>query len=146
VALLIYCDHGALSPIDRRLLLGRVRERIADRGRLLADLHSGQRYATLEGGCVIADRLMDGFWAAGQYVRIHQTMLYDDVRVALDRYVIVDPERARTVHAWLAHLTVEQARAELASAGFDVCHVFGDVAGAPLDPAAPQFALVATLS
>ncbi len=143
VALLIYCDYCAMSPADRRRLLRRVRARMSDGGRLLVDLHSEQRYATLEEGCVVAERLMDGFWAAGEYFGIHQTVLYDDVRVALDRYVVVEPERTRLVHAWLAHLTVEEARSEFEAAGFAVCEVLGDVAGAPFDPAGTEFALVA---
>lgn len=143
VALLIYCDYCALSPGDRRRLLERVRARMDDGGHLVVDLHSEQRFATLAEACTIADRLMDGFWAPGEYLGVHQTLLYREDRVALDRYVVVEPERSRTVHAWLAHLTVAEAREELATAGFRVVDVLGDVAGAPFDPAAPEYALLA---
>jgi SAM-dependent methyltransferase len=143
LALLIYCDYCALSPGDRRRLLERVRTRMVDGGHLVVDLHSEQRFATLTEACTIADRLMDGFWAPGEYVGVHQTILYPEERVALDRYVVVEPERTRTVHAWLAHLTVDAARAELHDAGFRVVDVLGDVAGAHFDPAAPEYALLA---
>lgn len=143
LALLIYGDYGALSPVDRRRLLERVAERIAPDGRLLLDLFSEQRYASLREACVVEDRLMDGFWAPGSYVGVHQTLLYDDVRVALDRYVIAQPDRVRRVHVWHAHLTVAQAREELAQAGFAVREVHGDLTGAPYDPASHEFALVA---
>jgi len=144
VALLIYCDYCALPPGDRRRLLERVRARMVDGGRLLVDLHSEQRFATLTEACTIADRLMDGFWAPGEYVGVHQAILYPGERVALDRYVVVEPERRRTVHAWLAHLTVDQARAEFQEAGFRVVEVLGDVTGTAFDPAAPEFALLST--
>lgn len=143
LALLIFGDFCALSPHDRRRLLEQVASRISGDGRLVLDLFSEQRYACLREGCVIEYRLMDGFWAPGSYVGVHQTLCYDEVRVALDRYVIVEPDRIRTVHAWLAHLTVEQARAELAQAGFDVLEVYGDLTGAPYLPASHEFALVA---
>ena len=144
VALLIYCDYCALSPEDRRRVLGRVRDRMADDGRLLVDLFSERRFSELTQGCTIAERLMDGFWAPGDYVGVHQTILYPDERVVLDRYLIAAPDRTRTVHAWLAHLTVDEARAEFQEAGFAVVEVLGDVAGAAFDPTAPEFALVAT--
>ena len=144
LALLIYCDYGAMSPTDRRRLLERVRARMADDGRLLVDLHSEHRFAQLEEGCTVAERLMDGFWAPGPYVGIHQTVRYDEPRVALDRYVIVEPGRTRTVHSWAAHLSLEQATAEFARAGFQVTDVLGDVAGAEYDPTAPEYALVVT--
>lgn len=146
LALLIYGDYCALSPVARRRLLERVAESIAHDGCLLLDLFSEQRYASLREACVVADRLMDGFWAPGSYVGVHQTLLYDEVRVALDRYVIAQPDRVRTVHVWHAHLTVEQARDELARAGFDILEVHGDLTGAPFDPASHEFALVATPS
>lgn len=143
LALLIYGDYCALSPDDRHRLLHRVAARIAPDGRLLLDVFSAARYASVREGCVIEDRLMDGFWAPGDYVGVHQTRCYDEVRVTLDRYVIVEPDRVRTVHAWLAHLTLEQARGELAQAGFDIVELHGDLAGAPYDPCAPELALVA---
>lgn len=144
VALLIYCDYCALSPGDRRRLLERVRAGMVDGGRLLVDLHSDQRFETLSAQCTITERLMEGFWAPGEYVGVHQTLLYPEDRVALDRYLIVEPDRTRVVHNWLAHLTVDEARAEFAAAGFAVVEVLGDVAGAPFDPAAPEYALLAT--
>ncbi len=87
---------------------------------------------------------MDGFWAAGSYVGIHQTVRYDEVRVVSDRDVIVEPDPIRTVHDWLAHFTLEQARDERERAGFEVLEVHGDLTGAPYEPASSAFALVAT--
>jgi len=74
---------------------------------------------------------------------VHQTLLYPDQRVALDRYVIVEPDRSRKVHSWTAHLAVEEAHEEFASAGFTVVEVLGDVAGGPYDAGSPEFAVVA---
>lgn len=144
LALLIGGDYGVLSPQDRHRLLTRVRARLVAGGHLLVEVPAPARYATLEPGCVIAERLMEGFWAPGQYVGIHQTMLYDEVRVALDRYTIIEPTRTRIVHNWLGHLDVDQARGELEACGLRVTEVLGDVSGAPFDPDAPQFALLAT--
>jgi hypothetical protein len=56
---------------------------------------------------------------------------------------MAEPERTRVVHNWLAHLTVDEARAEFAAAGFAVVEVLGDVAGATFDTAAPEYALLA---
>lgn len=117
---------------------------MADGGRLLLDVHSEQHFRTLSEQCTIAEGFMDGFWATDDDIGVHQTLLSPEEPVALDRYLIVEPERTRVVHNWLTHLTIDGARAEFAAAGFDVVRVLGDVAGAPLDPTAPEYALLAT--
>ncbi len=144
LALLIYLDHCAMSPADRHRLLRRVRDRMRTGGHLLVDLHAPAHFATVTAGCTVEDRLMDGFWAPGPYVGVHQTVRYDAEQVALDRYVLVEPDRTRTVHVWTAHLSVDQATAEFAAAGFRVVEVLGDVAGSAYDPDAPEYAVVVT--
>lgn len=144
LALLVYLDHCALSPADRHQLLLRVRDRMRAGGHLLVDLQAPAHYATVTAGCTIEDRLVDGFWAPGLYVGVHQTLRYDAEQVALDRYVLVEPDRIRTVHVWTAHLDLDQATAEFAVAGFRVVEVLGDVAGGAYDPDAPEYAVVMT--
>lgn len=144
LAVLVYLDHCAMSPADRHRLLRRIRDRMRIGGHLLVDLQAPAHFATVTAGCTIEDRLMDGFWAPGPYVGVHQTVRYDAEQVALDRYVLVEPDRTRTVHVWTAHLDLDRATAEFAAAGFRVVEVLGDVAGSAYDPGAPEYAVVLT--
>jgi SAM-dependent methyltransferase len=142
VALLLMYDFGALSPQDRHRLLTRVRSAMAPGGRLVLDVLSAQRYAQVEEACRIEERLDDGFWAPGDYLGVAQTFRYDEARVALDRYLIVEPERARWVHNWLAFLTADELVTEVEAAGFVVTHLLRDTTGQPVAASADTVAVV----
>lgn len=144
VALLLMRDYCAMSGSDRVGLLERVRASMTAGGRILVDVDSPVGFVAREESCSIEVPSTDGFWAPGDHATVHQTLLYPDERVVLDRYVIVEPDRSRKVHSWTAYLTVEEVREEFASAGFTVVEVLGDVAGGPYDAEAPGFAIVAT--
>lgn len=146
LALLIYGDLCAMAPASRHRLLERVAARMHRDGRLLLDVFAPSHLEGFSPGCVVEEQLMDGFWAAGRYLGIHQTVRYDPEPVLLERYVVVQPDRVRRVHCWLAHLTPAEVERELAQAGFVVLEVLGDLTGAPYDPDAEMFALVAALS
>jgi SAM-dependent methyltransferase len=144
VALLLMYDYGAMSPEDRHRLLTRVRAAMAPGGRLVLDVLSARRHAQVQETCRIEERLDDGFWAPGDYLGVAQTFRYDETRVALDRYLIVEPARTRWVHNWFAYLTAEELAAEVEAAGFVVARLLRDVTGRPLDATADTLAVVAT--
>lgn len=144
VALLLMYDYGALSPQARHRLLTRVRARMAPGGRLVLDVLSVRRYAQVEEACRIEERLDDGFWAPGDYLGVAQTFRYDEARVALDRYLIVEPERTRWVHNWSAYLTADELVTEVEAAGFVVTQLLRDTTGQPMDAFTDTVAVVGT--
>jgi SAM-dependent methyltransferase len=144
VALLLMYDYGALSRQQRHRLLVRVRAAMAPGGRLVLDVLSDRRFARVEEACRVEERLDDGFWAAGDYVGVAQTFRYDEERIALDRYLLVEDDRTRWVHNWFAHLTADQLSGELSDAGFDVEQLLGDLTGRPHDRDADTIAVVAS--
>ena len=142
LVLLIMRDYGALAPERRRALLGRFAAVLAEGGRLLFDVDSLAAFAKREEGMRYAPDLMDGFWAPGRYHGFHASFRYDGERVALDRYTIVERHRVRTVYSWCQHFSPEALADELEACGLEVEELLGDVAGAPYDPQADQFAVV----
>ncbi len=58
----------------------------------------------------------------------------------LDKFVFVERDRTWEIYDWLQQCTPETLAAELADADLNVACVLGDVAGAPYDPVAPEFA------
>jgi SAM-dependent methyltransferase len=143
VALLLMYDYGALSPSDRQRLLRRVHAAMAPGGRFVLDVLTQNRYDHVQEACRIEERLDDGFWAGGDYLGVAQTFRYDSVRVALDRYLIVEPHRSRWVHNWFAHLTLEQLTSEVHGAGFAVVHALADATGTTFDPTGDTVAVIA---
>lgn len=63
--------------------------------------------------------------------------------MALDRYVIAEPSRTRTIHDWLSYFTRDRLVDELAEHGFAVRESYSDVAGAAYDAASPEYAVIA---
>lgn len=143
LALLIYCDLCALGPDRRAALLANIHGLLEPGGSLLFDVVSLARYLTIEEGTEFAESLMDGFWSAEPYFGFHTVFTYDDERVVLDRYDIVERDRTWGVSNWLQHYDPDTLEAELASAGFEVASVLGDVAGAPYDRLGEEFAVIA---
>lgn len=143
LALMIYCDYGAMAPQQRRRLLERVRDLLEPGGAFLFDVSSLAALADLEEAAAYAPRLMDGFWSPREYFGFLNTFKYPDERASVDRYEIVEADRTRTFCNWVQYYDPESLAAELGEAGFIVAELVGDVAGASFDPSTHEFAVVA---
>jgi len=63
--------------------------------------------------------------------------------VTLDKYVIFEKGRRRTVYNWLQYFNPDVLNKEFARAGFRIEALYSDVAGAPFSTEADEFAIVA---
>ncbi|WP_068110376.1 SAM-dependent methyltransferase [Tropicimonas marinistellae] len=143
VATLIYGDVCALSPAQRGRLFAKVRGALAPGGTFVLDAFPPAQFETREEDSEVALRLMDGFWAAGDYVGLRRTYLYPEHSTALDRYLIVEPHRQRQVDTWLQYLSPEALTQALEAAGFRSEPARDAVSGQPWAGGGRPFALVA---
>lgn len=81
---------------------------------------------------LIEDRLMGGFWAEGDYVGIQKSFIYEDQYLALDRYIIVEPENTWQIYNWFQHYSSQMIEEELRESGFSVVQMVGDLTGKAL--------------
>ena len=133
IVTLIYTDLCVLSPEQRTILLGRMREMLNADGQIVIDV-AGMGLLTGKEECtLIDDQLMNGFWAKGDYVGIQRTFVYPDERLSLDRYLIVEPNETWQIFNWYQHYTPESLQAELHRAGFADVKMVGDLTGKPLE-------------
>ena len=142
-AIMIYEDYSALSPVQRGILLGRVRDSLRPGGSFLFDVTSAAHFAAARDARRDEADLMDGFWAPRRYRGVHETWTYPDLRLVLDRYTIHAGGTSREFWNWTHCLTPAQVDNELSRAGFEVVAVHGDVAGSAYDPEAEVFAVQA---
>lgn len=140
--LLIYGDLCALSPAQRRVLCDKVVQALKPGGAFICDAFSLGQYGERREVATCGRRFMDGFWAAGDYFGFLNTFLYDDIKLALDRYLIVEPERTREVFNWLQYFAPEALSEELAGASLVTEAVVEATTGAPWRDAAAMFAVV----
>jgi len=88
---------------------------------------------------------MDGFWAEGDYFGFQTTFLYDDLKLALDRYLIIEPHRTREVFNWLQYFDDSALAEELTQNGFDVVQVVDALSGEPWKISPHEFAIIASI-
>lgn len=141
-AILIYEDYSALSPGQRSLLLGRVRDALTPGGRFLFDVTAAARFDGAADGRRVEPGLMGGFWSAEPYTGTHETWTYPELRLILDRYTIETAGRTRQFWNWTHCLTPQEVALELGAAGMSTPRVVGDVAGASYDRGRSTFAVL----
>lgn len=143
LVMMIMCDFCALSPDQRASLLRKFRSMLADGGAVLLDVYSPQMFDAREESATYAVNLLDGFWSPDEYFGFLNTFKYDEERVLLDKYTIVERDRTRRVFNWLQCFTPSELEREFADCGLQVVERWGDVAGGVYDPDASEFAIVA---
>jgi len=143
IVTLIYTDLCPLSPGQRKKLLGRMHGMLNSGGQIVLDVAGIGSFAQKEEVTIIQDRMMGGFWAAGDYVGIQRTFVYPEEYLSLDRYAIVEPGETWQIYNWLQYFTPESIEAELQSAGFEIDQMVGDLTGVPLRPKGEFIGIVA---
>jgi len=128
---LVYCDLCALSPDQRRRLLKLFHNLLTDGGSLLLDVFSLQAYSGRQEATSHGFRLMDGFWAPGDYWGFLNTFKYDESHVVLDKYAIIEPQQTRWVYNWLQYFSLDSLAAEFEQCGLRIVEQYRDVAGTP---------------
>jgi SAM-dependent methyltransferase len=144
LVLMIMCDFCALSPAQRRILLDKFQRFLKPGGSVLIDVYALAAFNRKEEGATFGFNLLDGFWSAKRYFGFRHTFKYDQEKVTLDKYTIVEAARRRTVYNWLQFFSPEDLEREFSTAGFSVNEFYADVAGAAYNPQADEFAVIAT--
>lgn len=140
--LMIMCDFCALSPSQRMVMLTKFHSLLVSGGSVLLDVYSLAAFKQREEAATYGVNLLDGFWSAKLYYGFLNTFKYDDAKVVLDKFTIVEAERTRTVYNWLQHFSPESLQREFEEAGFAQHELHGNVAGAPFDESVSEFAIV----
>jgi SAM-dependent methyltransferase len=140
---MIMCDICALSPVQRRTMLHKFHRLLAPGGVILLDVYSLAAFAGRKELATCEMDLLDGFWSPHRYYGFLNTFKYDEERVVLDKYTIVEKTRIRTIYNWLQYFSPETLEDELNGCGLEVEKRFADVAGSAYDPDHTEFAVVA---
>lgn len=143
IVTLIYTDLCVLSPEQRKLLLARMHGMLNPGGQIVLDVAGIGSFEQKDETTLIQDKMMGGFWAAGDYVGIQQSFVYPEECLSLDRYVIVEPGETWQIYNWMQYFTPESAEAELKSAGFEIRQMVGELTGVPLTPKSDFIGVVA---
>jgi 2-polyprenyl-3-methyl-5-hydroxy-6-metoxy-1,4-benzoquinol methylase len=141
--LMIMCDFCALSPAQRKTMLDKFHLFLKPGGSVLIDVYSLAGFDRREEAATYETNLLNGFWSPNKYYGFSNTFKYEEEKVVLDKYTLVESSRTRTVYNWLQYFSKETLKKEFTDCGFTIEKFYSDVAGSPFDPNAPEFAVVA---
>lgn len=140
---MIMCDFCAISPSQRKKMLNLFHEILEPGGSVLLDVYSLTAFDRREEKSIYEVNLLDGFWSPSKYYGFFNTFKYDEEKVVLDKYTIVEENRTRVIYNWLQYFSPESLEREFTECGFAIENLYLDVAGAPYDPQAEEFAIIA---
>lgn len=141
---MIMCDYCALSPEQRALLLVKFKELLCDQGHVVLDVYSLNAFADKAEESFYEKNQLNGFWSANLYYGFVCSHKYDEEKVSLDKYTIIESDRQRELYNWLQYFTPESLKQEVRAAGLEVEAVCADVSGNPFDSRGAEFAVVIT--
>ena len=143
LVLMIMCDFCALSPTQRRGILEKFHTILKPGGSVLLDVYSLAAFEQREEGATYEVNLLNGFWSPDKYYGFLNTFKYDEEKVVLDKYTIVESDRTRIVYNWLQYFAAEELEREFIEGGFSIEALYSDVAGTPYDRNLSEFAVIA---
>ncbi len=141
--LMIMCDFCALSPAQRKKMLGKFHTLLEIGGYVILDVYSLNAFEERIEIAKYEANILNGFWSPNEYYGFLNTFKYDREKVILDKYTIVESDRTRTVYNWLQYFSPEDLEREFVECGFTIEEIFSDVAGTPYDPQSNEFATAA---
>jgi len=143
LVLMIMCDFCALSSTQRKTILRKFRKILKSSGSILLDVYSLSAFEQKEEVATYEVNQLNGFWSPNKYYGFLNTFKYDEEKVSLDKYTIIELDRTRKVYNWLQYFAPEDLEREFIDAGFSVKGLYSDVAGTPYDRKSSEFAVIA---
>ena len=141
--IMIMCDFCALSPEQRKILLDKFNTLLKDNGSVLLDVYSLTAYDRREEQTLFGLNLLDGFWSPDKYYGFQNTYKYDEEKVILDKYTIIERSRVRTIYNWLQYFSRQSLISEFESYNFQIGRIYSDVAGRTYDHNSDEIAILA---
>ena len=142
VVSMIWCDFCTISPEKRRRLLERVKDMLKPGGTFLFDVSTTRQFESRQEIMTYGRRTMGDFWSPDDHFVFQTTFLYDQDKIALDRYLIVAPERRFEIFNWMQYFDPETIAREVRDAGLAVEDILDVVTGAPWAAEAEEIAVV----
>jgi 2-polyprenyl-3-methyl-5-hydroxy-6-metoxy-1,4-benzoquinol methylase len=140
---LLLCDFCALSPSQRKAMLKKFYKFLKSDGSILIDVYSLNAFNQREETETYEHSPLNGFWSPENYYCFQNIFKYDEEKVILDKYTIIEEKRTRIVYNWLQYYSEDSLRREFEENGFTVEGFYSDVTGTPISPESLEIVIVA---
>jgi len=141
--IMIMCDFCVLSITQRSSILRKFCEMLKPEGSVLLDASSLKAFEKRQESALYELNQLNGFWSTNKYYGFVNTFKYEQEKVVLDKYTIIESDRTRTIYNWFQYFSPEAIKKEFADNALTVSDLYADVAGSPFDAEADEFAVVA---
>jgi len=141
--MMIYCDFCALSPEQRSIMLKKFSHHLKTGGHVLLDAYTLNAYHNREESSRFERNLLNGFWSPNEYFGFLNVFKYDQEKVILDKYTIIEADRTRTIYNWLQYFSIPEIKKEFSDNGLEIECVLNDVAGTPFSDDSFEMAVIA---
>jgi cyclopropane fatty-acyl-phospholipid synthase-like methyltransferase len=141
--IMIFCDYCALSPEQRKVLLEKFKILLKMDGSILLDVYSLNAFNQTKESTAYAVNHENNFWSPEKCYEFLNTFKYDDVKVTLDKYTIIERNRTRKIFNWLQYFDKASLTKEFAESGMKIEEYLGNVAGDEFNIDGNEFAIVA---
>jgi 2-polyprenyl-3-methyl-5-hydroxy-6-metoxy-1,4-benzoquinol methylase len=140
-ATMIYCDYGALSNENRKLLMSKVYDRLKPGGKFLLDICSIKQYVDTDENQTWEIQEQDGFWSPEKYLCFNAYRKYPDY-TTLCQAVVVTQNETKIYYIWNHCFTKDSLIEEATEAGFHPIQIYSDVAGNPYTDSSMTIAIL----
>ncbi len=143
IVTLIYTDFCVLSPCQRKLLLSKVKQMLNPEGFFIFDVAGLGALKEKQESTSLDYKSMNGFWAKEDYVGIQKTFTYDEEKISLDRYLIIEPTTKWEIFNWFQYFSVDSIKCELRNAGFNATWIGNGLSDDPVSNNSNTMGIVA---
>ena len=143
---MIMCDFCVLSPAQRKKMLSKFHSLLKPGGFVLLDVYSLNTFDQKEESATYELNQLNGFWSPEDYYGFVNTFKYEQEKVILDKYTIIEASRKRVVYNWLQCYSTDSIRHEFEENGFKAGELYSDVAGKAFTSESLEIAIVAEKS
>lgn len=140
---MIFCDYCALSPRQRKTLLDKFHAFLKPGGSVLLDVHTLNTFDKRDEAASYEINQMNQFWSPHNYFGFLNTFKYEEEKVTLDKYTIVEKSGTRVIYNWLQYFSRDSLCREFEDSGFEVKAFYSDVSGSVFTTESPDMAIVA---
>ena len=140
---LLLCDFCALGPSQRKTMLKKFYKFLKSDGSILIDVYSLNAFNLREETETYEHSPLNGFWSPENYYCFQNSFKYDEKKVILDKYTIIEEKRTRIAYNWLQYYSEDSLRQEFEENGFTVEGFYSDVTGTPISPESLEIVIVA---
>lgn len=139
---MIMCDYCALSPEQREKLLQKFYKLLKPDGSILLDVYTLEAYKKRKEQSIYEVNLLNSFWSPKKYYGFLNIFKYEEQKVVLDKYTIVEEDRSRIVYNWLQYFSPESLKEEIEKRKLMVQNLYSDVSGSPFDSHSEEMSVV----